>query len=160
MMNNMVKTIIAYQTKSGVTKENAELIASVLSEKFGLKVDVIDLKEKMNPDIANYDNIIVGSGIRMGRWYGKPKSFLNKNDFSGKKLAIYLSSGRAADPETHDQVVENYVGKILKKRPHLKPIAYNAFGGYYVRGGRIVEDFRDPEKVKAWTEQLGKLLAQ
>jgi menaquinone-dependent protoporphyrinogen oxidase len=155
------KTLIAFQTKSGVSKENAELIASVLSEKFGLESDIIDLKEVKNPDLTDYTNIIVGSGIRMGRWYKQPKSFLSKNDFTNKKLAIYLSSGKAGNPEyQHDQIVEDYVGKILKKKTHLQPISYNAFGGMYSQGGKIIEDFREPEKVKEWAEALGKLLTQ
>ncbi len=155
------KTIIAFETKSGVSKENAELIASVLNKKFGLEVDITNLKENKNPDITNYDNIIVGSGIRMDRWYRRPKSFLSKNNFSNKKLAIYLSSGKAGNPEfQHDQIVEDYIGKILKKRPHLKPIAYNAFGGCYMQGGKTIENFRDPEKVIQWAEQLGKLLLE
>ncbi|TFG03291.1 MAG: hypothetical protein EU542_02945 [Promethearchaeota archaeon] len=155
------KTVIAYQTKSGVSKENADLIADVLSKDFGMEVDIIDLKEEKNPDINNYDNIIVGSGIRMGRWYKLPKSFLSKNDFSNKKLAIYLSAGKAGNPEyQHDQIMEEYIGKILKKRPHLKPITYNAFGGAYSQGGKLIEDFRDPEKVKLWADKLGKLLSE
>ena len=154
------KTIIAYQTKSGVSKEIAELIAAVLSENYGMEVDIIDLKENKNPDITNYDNIVVGSGIRMGRWYKHPKSFLSKHDFNNKKLAIYLSAGKAGNPEfKHDQIVEEYVGIILKKKPHLQPVAYNAFGGAYSQGGKVIEDFRDPEKVKLWAEELGKLLA-
>ncbi|MFO7797164.1 MAG: flavodoxin domain-containing protein [Promethearchaeati archaeon] len=153
------KTLIAYETKSGVSKDNAHLIATILREKYEMEVDIIDLKENKNPDTNGYENIIVGSGIRIGRWYKRPKSFLKKTDFGNKKLAIYLSSGKAGNPEfDHDQIVEEYVGKILNKSPQLKLVAYNAFGGCYERGGKILEDFRDPEKVKQWAEELGKLL--
>jgi len=155
------KTIIAYQTKSGVSKENAELIATVLRQNYGMEVDIINLKENKSPDINPYDNVIVGSGIRMGRWYKHPKSFLRKNDFNNKKLAIYLSSGKAGNPEyQHDQVMEDYMRKILKKLPNLQPVTYNAFGGAYSQGGKIIEDFRDPEKVKLWAEELGKFLSE
>lgn len=154
-------TLIVYQTKSGATKENAELIASLLRNNFALEVDIINLKENKKPDLTKYKNIVVGSGIRIGRWYGSAKSFLNKSDFSGKKLAIFLSSGRAGDPaENHDEVVQKYVGKMLRKRPSLKPVTYDAFGGYYKRGSEILEDFRDPEKVKLWTEKLGNFLTE
>jgi menaquinone-dependent protoporphyrinogen IX oxidase len=37
-----------------------------LNEKFGMEIDIIDLKEEKNPDITPYLNLIVGSGIRMG----------------------------------------------------------------------------------------------
>jgi len=155
------KTLIAYETKSGVSKENAHLIATILREKFALEVDIIDLKKNKNPDISEYSNIVVGSGIRMGRWYKRPKSFLKKTDFSDKKLVIYLSSGKVGNPEfDHDQIVEDYVGKILNKRQQLKPVAYNAFGGRYERGGKALEDFRDPAKVKQWAEELGKILTK
>lgn len=146
------KTLIAYVTKSGVTGENAELIAKVLEEQYQLQVDVVNLKENSKPNLTQYDNIIIGSGIRIGMWYGKANRFLKKK-FENKKVAIFLSSGMAGAPESYDEAISRFIDKKLAKNPHIKPIAAEAFGGRYKD-----DDWTDPGKVKAWANELGKLL--
>ena len=51
------KTLIAYVTKSGVTGENAEIIAKVLVEQYQMQVDVVNLKENSKPDLSQYHNL-------------------------------------------------------------------------------------------------------
>ena len=146
------KTLIAYVTKSGVTGENAEIISQILKEHYGLEVNVVNLKKNSKPDLSQYDNIIIGSGIRMGMWYGKAKKFL-KNNFTDKKIAIFLSSGMAGLPESYDEAVSKFINNKLVKNPHIKPVAIEAFGGRYSNF-----DYTDPEKVKTWALELGKKL--
>jgi len=147
------KTLIAYVTKSGVTGENAEIISHILTEHYGLEVNVVNLKKNSKPDLSQYDNIIIGSGIRMGMWYGKAKRFL-KNNFDNKKIAIFLSSGMAGLPESYEEAISKFINNKLAKNPHIKPIATEAFGGRYSNF-----DYTDPEKVKTWALELGKILS-
>jgi len=149
-----MKTLIAYVTKSGVTGESAGIIADVLKNKFGHEVDVVNLKETRSPDIETYDNIFIGSGIRMGRWYRRARKML-KHDFKGKNVAIFLSACSAGDPDKHDEAVENYCNKVLEKFPDIKPIAMEAFGGRMKMFGKKQADNYDPKKVKQWAEELG-----
>lgn len=146
------KTLIAYVTKSGVTGENAEIISHILREHYGLEVNIVNLKKNSKPELSQYDNVIIGSGIRMGMWYGKANKFL-KNDFKDKKVAIFLSSGTAGDPETYQEAIIKYIDKKLTKNPHVKPVLTEAFGGRYSNF-----DYTDPEKVRAWAIELGKKL--
>ena len=118
-----------------------------------MEIDVINLKEHGKVIIEGYNNIIVGSGIRMGMWYGKVKKFLN-NKFTKKNLAIFISSGKAGTDK--QQAIDLYINKLLEKRPHLKPFSVEAFGGWYKKGEEITKNFRDPEKVKQWANILGK----
>ena len=147
------KTLIAYVTKSGVTGENAQIISHILTEHYELEVNVVNLKKNSKPDLPQYDNVIIGSGIRMGMWYGKANKFL-KNDFKDKKVAIFLSSGTAGDPETFQKAITKYIDKKLTKYPHVKPVLTEAFGGRYSNF-----DYTDPEKVKEWAIELGKKLS-
>jgi len=151
---NGKKTLIAYVTKSGVTGENAEIISHILREHYGLEVNLVNLKKNSKPELSQYDNVIIGSGIRMGMWYGKANKFL-KNDFKDKKVAIFLSSGTAGDPETYQEAIIKYIDKKLTKNPHVKPVLTKAFGGRYSNF-----DYTDPEKVKAWAIKLGKKLSE
>ncbi|MFX0082851.1 MAG: flavodoxin domain-containing protein [Candidatus Hodarchaeota archaeon] len=148
------KTLIAYMSKSGVTAENAKIISDILKSDYDHEVDLINLKENNKPDLSQYDNIIIGSGIRMARWYGKANKFL-KNDFKGKKVAIFLSSGAAGDPETYQEAITKYIDNKLIKNPHVKPVLTEAFGGRYSNF-----DYTDPEKVKIWATELGKKLIE
>ena len=85
------RTLIAYFTKGGVTGENAEIIARVLRDDYDHQVDVVNLKEQRMPDVASYDNVIIGSGIRIGMWYGKARKQLkNPRNATRKKAEKFI----------------------------------------------------------------------
>jgi menaquinone-dependent protoporphyrinogen oxidase len=149
------KTLVAYATKGGVTEESANIIASVLRDKYKLEVDVINLTKNPNPDISQYENIIIGSGIRMGRWY-KQALKLMESDFHNKRVVLFLSSCEAGEPDKHEQSVTKYITKILEKYPHVKLLAAEAFGGRMKIFGKMITDNYDAEKVKTWAEEIGK----
>ena len=75
------KTLITYMSKSNATAENADIIAKVLRD-HGLTVDIVNLRETKKPDVMPYDNIIVGSGIRIGMWYRQAKKVLKRKDIT------------------------------------------------------------------------------
>lgn len=91
--------MIVFVTKGGATEEYALEIASILREKYGLDLDVINLKKNKSPDLSKYRNIIVGSGVRMFRVYKEALKFIEKNSFEGKRVAVFLSSGKAGNPK-------------------------------------------------------------
>lgn len=152
------KTLIAYASRSGVDEEYASVIAKVLRDKYGLEVDVINLRKNKSPDITPYRNVIIGSGIRMQKWYKEARKFL-KNDFGDRKVAIFLASGEAGDPEQYDEAYKKYITNVLAEKPHIKPVAAEAFGGIIKILGRIFSDGRDMEKASAWADELGKKLS-
>ncbi len=154
------RTLVAYVTKSGVTRENASVIASVLRDRYGLKVDVVDLKKTLSPNLTKYKNVIVGSGVRVQRVYKRAWKFLEKNDFEGKKVVLFLSSLEAGEPENYDDAVKKYIQNILAKYLPVKPFAAEAFGGKMKILGFTIKDNRNVEKVKAWAEELGKKLGK
>lgn len=151
--------IIVFETKSGVTGEAADIIADVLRGKYGLSVDVVNLKENPRPDLALYRSIFIGSGIRMGRWYGKAKKLL-RADFEGRNLVVFVSACSAGDPKTHDEAVGKYLNDMLAKYPKLKPLATAAFGGRMKMFGKVQADTCDPDKVRAWAEEVGAKLVK
>jgi menaquinone-dependent protoporphyrinogen IX oxidase len=153
------KAIIAYETKSGVTGESAGIIAGVLREKYGFDVDVVNLREYPSPDLSRYQNVFIGSGIRMGRWYGKAKKLL-KADFEGKNVVVFVSACSAGDPKNHDEAVGKYLNDVLAKYPNVKPVATAAFGGRMKMLGKVQADTCDPEKVRAWAEEVGAKLVK
>jgi len=157
------KTLIAYVTKGGATEKYASEIATILREKYGLEVDLVNLNKDKSPDLSKYQNIIVGTGVRMFKVYGKAVKFIKNNNFDGKKTALFLASGKAGNPKTYDDAIRDYVNKqILDKNLHFKPVAAAAFGGRTRIFGRDMDPPGYAEqvmtKVKAWAEELGKQL--
>ena len=159
------KTLIAYVTKGGATKEFALEIANVLRDKYNLDVEVIDLKKTKSPDLSKYRNVVVGSGVRIFRVYKEAVKFIENNNFEGKRVALFLASGKAGAPKTYGEAIEDYINKqLLKKNPQLKPIAAEAFGG---RARFLGKDMAPPgyaeevlSKVRAWANELGKKLTE
>ena len=153
------KTLIAYVSKQGATEESARKIAETLRGKFQLEVDLFDLKEQKPLDLAQYQNIVVGDGVRGGMVYGKALKFL-KNDLSGKKIAFYVSSSWAGTPGSYENAKTKFVEKTLSKYPKIIPAGAEAFGGRIKYFGKTMLDNTDLAKVEAWAEELGKKFTQ
>lgn len=150
-------TLVSYVTKGKATEEAAELIGQVLRDDFGLSVDLVDLKAS-SPDIGDYSNVIIGAGVRMGRVYKKALKFM-ENDFSGKNVAVFLSSLEGGDEKSHGEATEKYVEKEVKTRLNVEPVAAETFGGRIKIFGFSVQDNIDREKIKSWAKKLGKVLS-
>jgi menaquinone-dependent protoporphyrinogen oxidase len=149
------KVLVAYATKSGATEENANIIANVLNED-GFSVDVVDLRKSTPGYMANYEFIALGSGVRAGKLYGEFYRFLDKNNFSGKKVALFFSAGEAAGPKGSAAIEEKYVKPTEAKYPKINIVAAEGFGGRMKILFKTVFDNRDPKKVEEWAKALSK----
>ena len=150
------KTLIAYETKQGASEETARKIAEVLRIKFQLEVDLTDLDEQKAPDLSQYRNVIVGSGVRMGRVYSKTTKFL-ENDFSGKRVAFFASSAWGGTPgEYYDTAKKRFVENTLTKYPKIQFVSGEAFGGRIRYFKKTMVNNIDLAKAEVWAEELGK----
>lgn len=152
------KTLIAYATRGGTTDEVAIKIAEVLRQKYGFEVDVVNLRKNPSPDISPYKNVVVGGGVRMQRVYKEAVSFLERNDFRGKNVALFILSWEAGNPKSYKSAVKKYIERLLERLPHVKPVATEAFGGRMKLLGFTIADACDFGKVEAWAESLGEKL--
>lgn len=151
------RTLIAYASRGGVTREYSEIIAEVLRGIYGHEVKLVDIKKNKSPHISDYDNIILGTGVRIGRVYKEGLGFL-KNDFGEKKVAVFLSSNEAGTPGSYDDAVRKYMNPIKENHPNLNLVDIEGFGGRIRVLGKTTMDLSDPEKVRSWAEQLGEKL--
>jgi menaquinone-dependent protoporphyrinogen IX oxidase len=155
MMNEEKKTLIAYVSRGGVTKEYANIISEVLKDRFGHAVDIVDLRKNKSPNTSKYDNIIIGTGVRIGKVYREGLRFL-KNDFGERKVAVFLSSNEAGTPESYQDAVVKYLNPIKENYRHLNLLEIEGFGGRIKVLGKTSVDLRNPEKVLKWAESLGE----
>ena len=149
------KTLVAYESKGGATEEYARKIADVLSSKHHLEVDLVNLKKQDIKDCSQYKNFVIGGGVRAGKVYGKALKCL-ENNFKGKKVAFFVSSGEAGDPEKYEQAKVKFVENVLADYPNVKPVATEAFGGRMKMLWKKVFDNVNLDKAEAWAEGLGK----
>ena len=143
----MGKKLVAYFSASGTTRKIAEIIAQVaeadlyeimpkqpyskgdlnwMDKKSRSSVEMSDKKirpEISNPDaqVEKYDEIILGFPIW---WYVAPtiiNTFLEKYDFSGKKIVLFATSGGSGFGNTVSELkpsapdAEIVEGKVLNK---------------------------------------------
>ena len=160
----MSKTVIVYGTRQGMTREAATIIAQTLRDKYSLAVDAFDLKkEKKKIKLENYQNVIIGSSIAMGKWTSHAKRFL-KNRFDNKKVFVYVCSGEAGealqanDTSKFEEAKKKYIESVLAEFSHVKPEAITAFGGRYILFGKTVFDSWDEKPVISWAQEIGKKL--
>lgn len=129
-----MKTLIVYGTRYGATASTSEEIAKVLQAE-GFDVKVVNAKEEKIKDISPYDLIIVGSGMKMGKWTSEAEDFLKRfqKELAQKKLAIFASTmksvaereGKIDDLEKERKMsLENIISKY-----NLNPVATGFFGG-------------------------------
>ena len=100
-----------------------------------------------------FNAVLVGSSIRIGKWTKEAKNFLKKNNRILMKkpfLAVYVSSGDASYPEKYQEAKEKYVRNIITDLGYdLSKVTHEAFGGLF--------DMSDASKM-GWQGMIKKLI--
>lgn len=80
--------LIAYASKSGTAKEAAERLADLLPS-----AKLVDLTLE-SPTITGFDEVIIGSGVRMGSIHKAAKEFAakNKDVLASRKIALFITN--------------------------------------------------------------------
>ena len=134
----MAKVLIVYGTRYGATANTAEVIADTLKQE-GLEVKLVNAKKEKVQSVNEFDLIIIGSGIQMGKWTGETEDFIKKHqkELSSKKVALFVSCGSAnplSEGEQKEKEMDDAKESILKTKPlelKVKPVALGFFGGCY-----------------------------
>lgn len=126
-----MKALIVYGTRWGGTVGVAEKIADGL-KRAGWVVDVVNTRNNA-PEVAGYDFVVVGSGIRADQWTKETLSFLEKNAeaLRERKTALFVSCLMAErkEKDVREAARESYLPKVAE-RFGLKPLSYGFFCGY------------------------------
>lgn len=88
-----MRILIAYTSKTGTTAECAEILANRLRD--GNEVVVSDMKKEETLPASNFDAIVLGSSIRMGRVSKEVKNYIKSNGEALSKIpcAVFLCCG-------------------------------------------------------------------
>ena len=119
------KTLIAYYSHTGNTKNVAEKIQSITGgDLFEIKttqnypanyndlVNQAQIEKKNNVmpkltesiDISAYDTIFIGSPVWWYTFSSPIRTFLSENDFTGKTIMPFCTHGGGGASETYDEI--------------------------------------------------------
>jgi len=130
--------LIVYGTRTGTTANASEVNANTLRQ-VEYEVKIVDAKKEKVKSISEFDLIIVGSGIQMGKWTKEPEDFIKKHqkELSTKKLALFVSCGGAnplSEGEKKTKEMDDAKRKYLEEKSveyKVNPVALGFFGGCY-----------------------------
>ena len=104
-----MKTLIVYATKYGTTADCAMLLKNKLKG----KVTLADIN-KTTPQLKDYDQIIIGGSVYIGKTAKKLRSFCTANagELRNKKLGLFLCC--ALTDEAEKAFADNFPAELLK----------------------------------------------
>ncbi|MHA2032152.1 MAG: flavodoxin domain-containing protein [Candidatus Kariarchaeaceae archaeon] len=139
ILENKKKIIIVYGSRYNSSSEISSKICRVLEDR-GLSVKIIDIlknkgfliKETVGND--NYNGIIVGSGIRIGKWVNEIITFIKHNrefiEHPRVILGVFVSSLLASVPTEYESSKKEFLTSKLEEL-HIQPDISEIFGGVF-----------------------------
>ncbi len=133
----MAKALVIYYSRSGNTRQMAELISGALAKE-GVAADLKDVKDVLPEELLKYEGIVIGSPVYYGTMAGQIKQLLDDSvkihsKLEGKIGGAFASSGNlAGGNETAVLDILNAMlihGMIVQGDPkgsHYGPVAVGA----------------------------------
>ena len=127
-----MKALIVYGTRYGSASEIAEEIGKVMVEE-GIEVNVVDAHGFKDYDVSSFDMVIIGSGIKMGKWTKNSLNFLknNKSALADKMVALFVSCGAANEEKSVEMGWDKYLRKVAQENLIGEPVDMGLFGSVY-----------------------------
>ena len=119
----MSKTLVLHYSKYGTTKKYAEWIAAELSG------DVYAIADFNKNSLANYDIIVIGSGLYAGKIWGLDLIVNNYELLRGKKLVLFTCGLADYSKEEH----RNTIAKRIEAK--IPPNIMKDIKVFFLRGG-------------------------
>jgi menaquinone-dependent protoporphyrinogen oxidase len=100
-----MNTLIVYATKYGC----AEKCAMELSKEFDGNVEVINLKENKRIDLVEYENVIIGGSVYIGKIQKEVADFINQNlkELLNKSIGLFICGMQEGD-ELDKEIAANF----------------------------------------------------
>lgn len=99
-----MKSIIIYTTKHGYV----EITVQVLESKMDGQVTSVNIMKENPPSLEEYDNVILGGSIYMGRIQKKMSDYISKNlpQLMSKRIGLFICAG-SPDPKARVKELES-----------------------------------------------------
>ena len=123
----MTRVLVAHASKYGSVEEVARYIGAVLRDG-GASCDVVSARDAA--DLADYDLVVLGSGLYMGRMHREARRFLRRHreELAHVPFAVFAMGPLGNDAEEKEKV-RPQLERGLSHYPDLDPVATEIFGG-------------------------------
>ena len=167
-----MKLLVTYASKYGATREIAEKIVNVLQQS-GLQADLAPVKEVR--ELSDYQAVILGSAVYVGKWQKDAVEFLQKNENTLAQLPVWLFSSGPTGEGDPAELLEGWrlPVELQPIAERIRPRDIAVFGGYInpdkvnfiekTAVKNIVKkpfgDFRDWDRIIAWANTVAEELS-
>ncbi len=168
----MPRVLVTYASKHHSTAEIAEAIATELTAREN-DVDCVDAADA--PKADDYDAVVLGSAVYMGRWRREARQFLKHNLDALSQRPFWIFSSGPTGENAEKDFAENE--KWLEPRHVLDQAESAGVRGHIVFGGKIPDypkgfieksirdstpaeflDVRDWDQIRAWADEIADQL--
>lgn len=163
------RILVAYASGLGSTAEIAVEIGKTLAAQ-GFPVDVRPILE--NPQIADYQAVLLGSAVRYGNWLPEAVEFVRTNQQALNDVPVALFTVHITNLGNDPASLQARHAFVDQVRALLHPVDEAFFAGRFDRRGAALllpnvlarltpkMDFRDFKKVKVWAGNIHQSLFQ
>jgi menaquinone-dependent protoporphyrinogen oxidase len=162
----MTRTLVAYGSRHGSTKEVATALAADLRAA-GHDVDLLSAGAAAVAGTAGYDSVVLGGALYKGRWHADACTFVRRHHDALVQLplAVFALGPRTleADAVADSRKQLDAVLARLEVEPELVTI----FGGviepktlHFPLNRMSRSDARDWQAIDAWSEEVGALICR
>ena len=157
-MRDKKKILVAYGSRYGCTEEISNKIADYLKQDKGYHTKLLNLRGNDDwTSIEEFNGVIIGTGIRIGKWSKETQSFLKECTKIKKSIkpiiGVFISCGYASDPKYYPIAIQNFLLDIFEKIGVKSLIdIHDAFGGVF--------DFSNTSKINRIDKKILKLGAR
>lgn len=156
--------LVAYASERGSTREVAEAVTTTLREE-GLEVELTPAAEV--EDVTEYDGVVLGAAIYMGRLHQDARRFLERlrSELAEVPFAVFAMGPRSLEPgdvEGSRKQLEHGLARV----PELRPIAVGIFGGVvdptklrFPLNRIAASDARDWDAIRLWARHVARALS-
>jgi menaquinone-dependent protoporphyrinogen oxidase len=158
-----MRVLVAAASKHGSTHEMGEVIGAELTQA-GLTVDVMALEAVT--ELSDYDAVVLGSGVYVGRWLPEAAEFVRAHAASLGEMPVWLfSSGPLGSPEPMPKGEPEEVSRLVES---IGAREHRVFTGRLDRealglGEKVIVsvvrapygDFRDWDGLRDWAASIG-----
>jgi menaquinone-dependent protoporphyrinogen oxidase len=123
----MTRVLVVYASKYGSVEEVARYVAAVLRDA-GAACDVASAHDAPRPE--DYDLIVLGTGLYMGRMHRAARRFLKAHHdaLEHARFAVFAMGPLSDDPAEKEKV-RPHLERGLARYPAITPVAEAIFGG-------------------------------
>lgn len=158
------RVLVAYGTKSGATGEIAAAIGDVLGRS-GFEVDVRRAGQVRG--VENYDVVVLGSAVYMGRWVREARRLLSRRELVEREVWLFSSGPVGERAKTDEGEKWTRPQRITRRGEQIGAHDHVVFGGSVADpGGGFLRrsmaksidpasrDLRDWDEIAAWARKI------